>query len=700
MVVGTSVGVEQVDEATHITNHPGVLVIHPDERRELYTTQSPSFLGLSPSSGLVHASKGGKGAVIAVLDTGVYPKDRRSFAADSSLPPPPPTFHGSCNSTPSFDATAYCNNKLVGAKYFYAGHEANMGHPIDERRESKSPLDTDGHGTHCASTAAGSAVPGANFVNYANGTAQGMAIHAHIATYKVCWKLDNGRGSCTDTDILAAMDEAIKDGVDVISLSLGGPDGQLYNESTSIGAFSAMRAGIVVSASAGNDGPRFHTANNLAPWMVTVGASSIDRRFPAIVVLGNGQSFVGASLFSGENTASSFKPLVYGGNANSSICEPGRLNPDIVAGKIVLCDADYGPRQGAAVQKAGGVGAILKTRSDYGDFLQSFPDLFPASKVTVANGSAIHSYITSTSKPEARIEFHGTVIRQSPSAPRVAAFSSRGPNRFAPEILKPDIIAPGVDILAAWTEDFPPSLRSIDSRKVKFNIISGTSMACPHVSGIAAMLKVAHPSWSPSAIKSAMMTTAYNVDNGGNPIKNSADGEKAGPFELGSGHVDPNRALDPGLVYNATTDDYITFLCSLRYTPKQIAVFTGDVTTTDYCSRRPTQNVGDLNYPAFSVKLPRNGGQLVTITQRRFVTNVGHNTNAVYNVSIVPPPDTTVTVTPQRLAFDAQRKTLDYTITVSSRGTAPNSPEYTGGSISWTDDKQHIVRSPIAVIWH
>uniref|UniRef100_A0A0D9VLT8 Subtilisin-like protease n=1 Tax=Leersia perrieri TaxID=77586 RepID=A0A0D9VLT8_9ORYZ len=679
-------------QATHITNHPSILVIYPDERLELYTTQSPSFLGLSPSSGLVQASKGGdRGAVIAVLDTGVYPKGRRSFAADSSLPPPPRTFHGRCDSTRSFNATAYCNNKLVGAKYFYAGHEANMGHPIDERRESKSPLDTEGHGTHTASTAAGSAVPGANFVGYANGTAQGMAIHAHIATYKVCWRLDNGQGSCSSSDILAAMDEAIADRVDVISLSLGGPSGQLYQESTSIGAFNAIRAGIVVSTAAGNDGPGFRTANNLAPWVVTVGASSINRQFPALVVLGNGQSYVGTSLYTGQNTASSFIPLVYGGNAGSGSCESGRLSRNVVAGKIVLCDVGYAPQQEAAVQQAGGFGTIVPSGSNYGDFFQSSSDLFPGSTVTLANARAIYLYIISTINPVARIEFRGTVISQSPSAPRVTAFSGRGPNRFAPEILKPDMIAPGVDIIAAWTGENSPSSLSIDSRRVEFNIISGTSMACPHVSGIAAMLKVAHPSWSPSAIKSAMMTTAYNVDNGGNSIKNSVDGQAAGPFELGSGHVNPNNALDPGLVYNATTDDYITFLCSIGYTPREIAIFARDGTTTDCSSRR--QNVGDLNYPAFSMVLGRNGGQ---VTQRRSVTNVGDNINAVYNVGSVAPPGTTLTVTPQRLAFDAQRKTLNYTITVS--GGAASSGTYSWGSVSWSDG-QHMVRSPIAVTW-
>jgi subtilisin family serine protease len=673
-------------QATHIVHHPSILAIFPDKRNELQTTLSPSFLGLSPSNGLVQASNdGGTGAVIAVVDTGVYPKNRRSFTADPSLPPPPSTFRGHCISTPSFNATAYCNNKLVGAKYFCRGYEAALGHPIDEMQESKSPLDTEGHGTHTASTAAGSAVPGANLFGYANGTAQGMAVRAHIAIYKVCW----AKG-CYDSDILAGMDEAIADRVNVISLSLGGRSEQLYNEPTSVGAFNAIRRGIFVSAAAGNDGPDMSTANNLAPWMVTVGASSINRRFPANVILGNGETYVGTSLYSGRNTAASLIPLVYSGDAGSRLCEPGKLSRNIVIGKIVLCEIGYAPAQEAAVQQAGGVGAIVPSRNVYGQFFLSSPDLIPASTVTFADANAIYSYTQSAANPVARIEFRGTMISQSPYAPRVAAFSSRGPNRFVAEILKPDIIAPGIDILAAWTGENSPSSLSIDTRRVEFNIISGTSMACPHVSGIAAMLKVARPDWSPTAIKSAMMTTAYEVDNGGNAIMSSVNGRAAGPFELGSGHVDPNNALDPGLVYNATADDYIAFLCGLGYTPNQIAIFTRDGTTT-YCSRRPP--IGDLNYPAFSMVFARSGGQ---VTQRRTVTNVGANTNAVYDVTITAPPGTRLTVAPMRLTFNAQRKTLDYAITLSAGSS--NSPYNAWGDIVWSDG-QHMVRSPVVATW-
>uniref|UniRef100_A0A0D9WS53 Subtilisin-like protease fibronectin type-III domain-containing protein n=1 Tax=Leersia perrieri TaxID=77586 RepID=A0A0D9WS53_9ORYZ len=506
-------------------------------------------------------------------------------------------------------------------KFFYAGHEAKMTHPIDETRESKSPLDMEGHGTHASSTAAGSMVLGANFVGYANGTAQGMAVGAHIATYKVCWVRDNGDRTCPSTDILAGMDEAIADGVDVLSASLGGYRTNLFSEPVSVGAFRAIQKGIVVSAVAGNDGPDTSTSNNLGPWMITVGASTIDRRFPTHVVLGNNQTYVGTSLYSGQNTASSFVPLVSGNEAGSSICEKGKLKRNIVTGKIVLCDSYNSSTlaKEAAVREAGGRGLILFSRN--GEFLQSVPNLFLAVTLTV--------------------------------------------------------------------EDFNAAIYTKNQQRSR---LQGTSMACPHVSGIAAMLKVAHPTWSPAAIKSGMMTTAYNVDNGGHPIKSAIDGKEAGPFDLGSGHVHPNNALDPGLVYNATTDDYITFLCGLGYSRQNIETITGDSKTAD-CSKRPRQPVGDLNYPAFSMVFGRSGG---LVTQRRSVTNVGANTNAVYSVAHVAPPGTTLVVTPQKLIFSAQDKTLNYSVTLSSRDAA-DSPKW--GEIVWSDDKNHTVWSPIVATW-
>ncbi|KAJ1281311.1 hypothetical protein BS78_04G296500 [Paspalum vaginatum] len=677
-------------QAAHLASQGSVLAVVPDATQQLHTTLTPSFLGLSSSSGLLPASNGATDVVIGIIDTGVYPKDRASFAADPSLPRPPSTFRGRCVSTPEFNASAYCNNKLVGAKFFGLGYEAAHGGAVEET-DSRSPLDTNGHGTHTSSTAAGSAVADAAFFDYAKGRAVGMAPGARIASYKACWAQ-----GCASSDILMAFDEAIKDGVNVISVSLGavGSAPQFYRDSTAVGAFSAVRKGIVVSASAGNAGPGELTVVNVAPWFLTVGASTINRQFPANVVLGNGENFTGTSLYAGPPLGASKIPLVYGGDVSSSFCEAGDLDPSKVAGKIVVCDPGVNARaaKGEAVKLAGGAGAILFSSKAFGEQALSSPHLLPATAVTFAAAEKIKRYIRTNSSPVATIVFLGTVIGATPSSPRMASFSSRGPNLRAAEILKPDVTAPGVDILAAWTGENSPSELDSDTRRVKFNIISGTSMSCPHVSGIAALLRQAHPDWSPAAIKSALMTTAYNVDSAGDIIKDMSTGEASTPFVRGAGHVDPNAALDPGLVYDAGTDDYVSFLCAIGYTTWQIAVLTRDGPVTDCSTRRGS--AGDLNYPAFSVVFSSTKSM---VTQRRVVRNVGSDVVATYTASVAAPAGVLVAVEPRTLRFSATQQTQEYAITFTpQQGSVAE--KYTFGSIMWSDGK-HKVASPIAITW-
>ncbi|KAL5208746.1 hypothetical protein ABZP36_033181 [Zizania latifolia] len=682
------------DQAVHVAAQPGVLAVHPDQPRHLHTTHTPAFLHLTQASGLLPAASGGSySPVVGVLDTGIYPIGRGSFASTAALGPPPASFSGRCVSTGSFNASAYCNNKLIGAKFFYKGYEAALGHAIDETEESKSPLDTEGHGTHTASTAAGSPVTDAGFFDYARGQAVGMSPGARIAAYKICWK-----SGCYDSDILAAMDEAVADAVDVISLSVGssGYAPSFFGDSIAIGAFHAVSKGIVVSCSAGNSGPGEYTSVNIAPWILTVGASTIDREFPADVVLGNGQVYGGVSLYTGEPLNSTQLPVVYSGDCGSRLCIIGELDPAKVSGKIVLCERGSNARvaKGAAVKLAGGAGMILVNSADSGEELIADSHLVPATMVGQKLGDKIKYYVQSHPSPTATILFRGTVIGKSPSAPRVAAFSSRGPNYRAPEILKPDVVAPGVNILAAWTGDASPTDLDIDPRRVEFNIISGTSMACPHVSGLAALLRQAHPDWSPAAIKSALMTTAYNVDNSDSIIKDLATGLESTPFVRGAGHVNPNRALDPGLVYDAGTDDYVTFLCTLGYSPSLISLFTRDGTVAN-CSTKFSRT-GDLNYPAFVVIL---SSYKDSATLHRVVRNVGSDVNAVYEAKIDNPSGVDVTVSPNKLVFDVDHQSLAYDITIAVSGNPVIVDEkYTFGSLSWSDGV-HDVTSPIAVTW-
>ncbi|CAO2047293.1 unnamed protein product [Urochloa humidicola] len=686
-------------QAAHLASQRSVLAVAPDGIRQLHTTLTPSFLRLSPSSGLLPASNAATDVVIGALDTGIYPDGRASFYADPSMPPPPSRFRGGCVSTPSFNASAYCNNKLVGAKFFHEGYEAayGIGNRLDETEDPRSPLDSNGHGTHTASTAAGSAVAGATFYNYAKGRAVGMAPGARVAAYKVCW--NNG---CADSDILKAFDAAIADGVDVISLSLGavGDAPNFYEDQTAIGAFSAVRKGIVVSASAGNSGPGERTAVNVAPWFITAGASTINRRFPASVVLGDGETFTGVSLYAGAPLGEAKIPLVYGGDVGSEVCEAGKLNASLVAGKIVVCDPGVNARaaKGEAVKLAGGAGAILVSSKAYGEQALAAAHVLPATAVTFAAAEKIKRYMKANASPVATIVFQGTVVGRKPSSPRMASFSSRGPNLRAPEVLKPDVTAPGVDILAAWTGANSPTELDSDTRRVKFNIISGTSMSCPHVSGIAALLRQAHPNWSPAAIKSALVTTAYNVDNAGGIIRDMSTRKASTPFVRGAGHVDPNRAVDPGLVYDAGADEYFNFLCALGYTTDQIAVFTKKDEPAVNCSTRRSASAGDLNYPAFSVVFVNSTEKDDEITQRRVVRNVGSNVRAKYSVTVTNPAGVRVTVKPRILRFKPWQRTQEYAVTFKPLVGANVTDKYTFGSIVWSDGK-HKVTSPVAITW-
>ncbi|XP_059299561.1 subtilisin-like protease SBT1.4 [Lycium ferocissimum] len=682
-------------QADQLRRIPGVISVLPDQVNHLHTTHTPTFLGLADTFGLWPNSDYADDVIVGVLDTGIWP-ERLSFS-DEDLSPVPPSWKGKCVTGPDFPETS-CNRKIIGAQMFYKGYEAKHG-PMNETKESKSPRDTEGHGTHTASTAAGSLVSNASFYQYAKGEARGMAIKARIAAYKICWK--NG---CFNSDILAAMDQAVDDGVHVISLSVGanGYAPHYLYDSIAIGAFGATQHGILVSCSAGNSGPGAYTAVNIAPWILTVGASTIDREFPADVILGDNRIFGGVSLYSGDPLNETKLPVVYSGECGSKYCYPGKLDAKKVAGKIVLCDRGGNARveKGSAVKLAGGVGMILANLADSGEELVADSHLLPATMVGQKAGDKIRKYVKSDRSPTATIVFRGTVIGTSPAAPRVAAFSSRGPNHLTPEILKPDVIAPGVNILAGWTGANGPADLDIDLRRVEFNIISGTSMSCPHVSGLAALLRGAHSKWTPAAIKSALMTTAYNLDNSGKVFSDLATGKESTHFVHGSGHVDPNRALDPGLVYDIETSDYVNFLCSIGYDGDDVAVFVRDSSRVN-CSQRSLDTPGDLNYPSFSVVF--NGESNGVVKYKRVVKNVGKNTDAVYEVKVNAPPSVEVSVSPSKLVFSEEKNSLSYEISFKSKSSGgleiSKGIGSAFGSIEWSDGI-HSVRSPIAVRWH
>ncbi|KAK9276300.1 hypothetical protein L1049_005831 [Liquidambar formosana] len=564
------------EEVERFSEMEGVVSVLPNRMLQLQTTRSWDFLGFTKTNygGCTEGD-----VIVALIDTGIWP-EAESFS-DEGFGPPPVKWKGTCQG-PNFT----CNNKLIGARYYNAENIYENDYGITE---FKSPRDRIGHGTHTASTAAGREVAGASYFGLAEGVARGGVPNARISIYKVCWW---GLG-CALADILAAFDDAIADGVDIISVSLGSNDIlQYFEDPIAIGSFHAMKYGILTSSAAGNSGPSPYTVINYAPWTLTVAASTIDRKFVAQVVLGNGQVYTGLSVNNFELNGTSF-PLIWGGDAanvsagaNSDMsrnCELGSLISYKVEGKIVLCDRIG---DGSSILMANGLGAIMvDSFITDSDSSYSFP--LPATQISREDGLEILDYIRSTKNPIATILVGETW--KDIMAPTVVSFSSRGPNPITPDILKPDITAPGVDILAAWSPVAAPSIYWKDTRSVKYNVDSGTSMACPHASGAAAFIKAAHPNWSPSAIKSALMTTAFVMD-----WRRHEDLE----FAYGSGQIRPAQAVDPGLVYDASEVDYINLLCKMGYNTSALRLVTGDKSA---CNNIEPGRAWDFNYPSFSL---------------------------------------------------------------------------------------------------
>ncbi|CAA6664642.1 unnamed protein product [Spirodela intermedia] len=670
------------DHLPILRSSPAVLHLHPDPLLRLHTTHSPEFLGLlqplnlGPSSApppngsslLQAAEAATKDVIIGVLDTGVWPESR-SFD-DAGIPEIPRRWR----------APARPARQAQGVRF------------SSRPRRPWNP-----HLLHGGGLAGGERQP----PGLRSGHRPRMATAARVAMYKVCWA-----SGCFGSDILAGMDRAIADGVDVLSLSLGGGAAPYFHDTIAIGAFSAMERGIFVSCSAGNSGPMKGSLANTAPWILTVGAGTLDRDFPAVAALGSGASYAGVSLYSGPGMGSRMAPLVYdppassaggkaaGNGSSGNLCLPGTLSPAKVRGKVVLCDRGVNARveKGAVVKAAGGVGMILANAAANGEELVADSHLLPAVAVGLKNGDLIRKYAQFDRNPKVLLQFQGTVLNVRPS-PVVAAFSSRGPNGVTPQILKPDVIGPGVNILAAWSGSVGPTGLSKDRRRSQFNIMSGTSMSCPHVSGIAALVKAAHPEWSPAAVKSALMTTAYTVDNAGSPLRDAAGGGGADPYGYGSGHVDPRRALSPGLVYDIAANDYVAFLCSLKYSLRQVQAITKRSNFT--CSRR-FRDPGDLNYPSFSIVF-NSESRKAAVTYTRELTNVGEAASE-YAVEVTAPASIAVTVKPSKLLFTRVGQKLRYSVSFSPvKVRSPEAPSF--GWVTWKSGR-HQVRSPVAVSWN
>ncbi|KAJ0971159.1 hypothetical protein J5N97_019118 [Dioscorea zingiberensis] len=638
-------------QAKAIADLPEVVSIRPSQVYKIQTTRSWDYLGLNydQTKGLLHDSHLGEDIIIGVVDSGIWPESP-SFS-DAGFGPIPSRWKGICQTGDAFTANN-CSQKIIGARWYTKGID-----PEVLKGEYFSPRDFSGHGTHTASTAAGVLVKNVSVHGLAAGAARGGAPRARLAIYKACW---GAGGSCVDATVLKAMDDAIHDGVDVLSLSLGG-DG--YPE----GSLNAVAKGMTLVFAGGNDGPATQTVDNALPWVITVAASTLDRSFPTVITLGNGQNLVGQAVYYQTKKDDTFKPVFY-----AESCSVDSLNSSEVAGSIVLCYApsnvtSLNPRIDLVstitnINQVNAVGFIYAQYTSNFVYALDACNGFPLTCVVVdfEMANKIRNYYIISDNPIIKVSPTKEIVGNTVRSPNIAFFSSRGPSISFPELLKPDIAAPGVSILAA--------------KRNSYLFDGGTSMACPHVSGIAALLKSAHRSWSPAAIKSAIVTTASITNEHGWPIE--AEGlprKPADPFDFGGGNINPNRAADPGLIFDINPKDYLKY-------------FNCSIGIDDVCdSIKPLYF---LNLPSISIPNLK-----TTVTVWRTVTNVG-STNAIYEAIPESPLGVKMVVEPTVLVFNATHKVN--TFKVSFMATVKLQGDYTFGSLTWYDKDGHRVRIPIA----
>ncbi|RYC11026.1 S8 family serine peptidase [Nocardioides zhouii] len=563
------------EQATELAADRDVMTLVKDTAFAMDTWNTPRFLGLESASGtgtggVWEANRGvdnaGKGVVVGILDSGIWPESG-SFAGKQLKSKPNgkykpyrsgttivmdkadgTQFRGFCEPGVQWDDSD-CNEKLIGARYYPEAFVASVPPSKRYEHEFLSTRDGDGHGSHTAGTAAGifgvpASVEGRDF-----GTVSGMAPAAKIAAYKVCFSdTDPATGGCYTSSTLAAVDDAIKDGVDVINYSISGATNTVV-DAVEYAFLGAAAAGIFVAASAGNSGPTASTVAHNSPWVTTVAAST-HAVFENTVVLGNGTKLKGASI---NGTALPSTPLVLSTSAGLAgkaaedvrLCAPGSLDPAKVTGKVVVCDRGVVDRvlKSAAVKQAGGVGMVL-TNTTPGSLDSDFHGV-PSVHLDEVAGAVVKAYVA-TSAPTVSFEIGDTTGGTPTVVPQIAGFSSRGPAiASGSDVLKPDITGPGVSVLAAVA---PPS-----GEGRNFDLYSGTSMSSPHIAGLAAFILGRNPGWSPMTVKSAMMTTAYDLKK--------ADGSPdTDPFAQGAGHVDPTKFFDPGLVVVSDKDDWMSFM--------------------------------------------------------------------------------------------------------------------------------------------
>jgi len=681
-------------QAIELAKQPGIAKVKRDVLRHKTTDNSPSFLGLNSGGGPWNKGITGENVVVGIIDTGIWP-EHPSFSDDGSYGPSPipPLDNARANcdfgnvAHNSEDAHFTCNNKLLGARQMLDTYRALFGADGDE---FESARDDEGHGTHTASTAAGNADVDAAIFGIARGKVSGIAARARIIAYKGLGK-EGGFGS----DLAAAIEQAIADGVDVINYSVGG--GPSLTSADDIAFLLAADAGVYVATSAGNEGPDPSTIGGPAsvPWVTSVAASSQSRAFISeIEVEGPGgapTNLWGSSVTQGIDNFRLVDADSIGDGSNGECKEPfppGTFS----ATDAVLCNRYlFGVARTDRVANVamGGGGAVIfyNVSATHPNMMPTDSHPLPTIHVLKEVGQPLKEYVLSHAN-QVKIKFSRSEARYTDGDARVisnylASFSSRGPNPVALDIIKPDVTAPGINIMAAAS----PMHNGSAAQGEMFQSIMGTSMSSPQVAGIFALIKQAHPEWSPAMAKSALMTTAYQQVVKPDYIT------PADPFDVGAGHVNPgakaNRGspFSPGLVYDASTYDYLGFLCDAD---RSLFLDAAATCAALESAGIPTKAI-NLNLASVGVS-ELTGIQTVT----RRVTNVSNRTGiTTYSVAVEAPDGYEISVIPSTLKL-RKGESASYDVTITN----VNAPmgDWRFGALSWYEhNKQNAVRSPIAL---
>jgi len=681
-------------EAAKVAAAPGVISVSRDELREMDTSSTPTFLGLTAAGGLWDQLGGvgsaGEDIIIGIVDSGIWPEhpsfsdrtgENGNGTQDGKLDYHQiPGWHGKCTPGEAFNASL-CSQKLIGGQHFNAAWGGDDGIEAQRPWEFTSVRDYNGHGTHTASTSGGNnGVPAAGDAAVF-GNISGMAPRARIAAYKALWSTENAStASGFTSDLVAAIDQAVADGVDVINYSISGTTTN-FLDPVEVAYLFAADAGVFVAASAGNSGPTVGTVAHPSPWLTTVAAGTHNRNGEGSVVI-NGITYPGASLanaitgtlvdaedsgLAGADVVRARQCFAAADNVVGTPPTPTPvLDPAKVAGKIVLCDRGVNAlvNKSLAVAQAGGIGMVLTNVLGGATNTLALMHSVPAVHVvfTAANYAALHA----AADAGATAAIAQATIIFNVAAPFTAGFSSRGPlTAGGGDLLKPDVIAPGQDILAGVA---PPG-----NNGLLFSLFSGTSMSSPHVAGLGALLKDLHPDWSPMMIKSALMTSGSDV----------LDGANTNPlviFRQGAGHVRPNSAADPGLVFNSDINDWFAFLCGTT-------TGVNPATCSALVAAGYSLDPSNLNVASIAIG-DMAGAQSVT----RRVTNVSASA-ATYTPSFTGLGGFGVAFSPTSLTLNPG-ETKSFTVAFTRTTATLNA--YTGGQLTWTDGT-HNVRIPLVI---